>query len=93
MKQVKLKPVIFKLYRISPEQQRRLDELADKGNEGRLTEKEYEEYKRLVEEAQRLTIENAKTLARFEHPELFDLRESVKPRRRKKGSGSPSNRG
>jgi len=92
MKQVKLKPVVFKLYRVSPEQQRRLDELADKGNEGTLTEKEYEEYKQLVEEAQRLTMENAKTLVRFEHPELFDWPESVKPPKRKKSLASAQRR-
>jgi len=93
MKQLKLKPMVFKLYRITPEQQQRLDELADKGNEGTLTEKEYEEYKQLVAEAQRLTIENAKTLARFEHPELFNLRESGKRPKSKKSRRSNPNLG
>jgi hypothetical protein len=71
MKQLKFKPLVYKLYRVPPEQQRRMDEFADKCNQGRLTKKEQEEYRQLVEEAQRLTIENAKTLARFQNPELF----------------------
>jgi hypothetical protein len=85
MKRLKLKPVIFELYRIPPEQQQRMDELADKCNEGQLTPGEHQEYKQLVEEAQRLTIENAKTLARFKAPELFNLSERSSRTRRRMG--------
>jgi cell shape-determining protein MreC len=88
MKQLKLKPIVFKLYRIPPEQQQRMDELADKCTEGTLSKREYQEYRQLVEEAQRLTIENAKTLVRFKNPELFDLGEYLNPPKRKKGRQS-----
>jgi hypothetical protein len=70
-----------------------MDELADKCNEGKLTKKEHEEYAQLVEEAQHLTLENAKTLVQFEYPELFDLDEQLKLPKRKKRHRSNSDAG
>ena len=55
-----------------PQKQRRLDALADKNTEGKLTEAERQELGRLVTEAQRLALENAQALLRAQRPELFD---------------------
>jgi predicted transcriptional regulator len=79
-KALKYRPETFMLYRISTDHQRRMDELAEKCNEGELSEKEYEEYLRLVQEAQLLSLENAKVFARFRNPELFDERGEFKKR-------------
>jgi hypothetical protein len=72
--------------RLSRMKQRRLDELADKGNAGLLTGGEYEEYSQLVDEAQRLTIENARRLAQWLESEPGDERSGSNkwPRRRAK---------
>ena len=52
--------------------QHRLDALADKNVEGRLTRAERAELRRLVDEAQRLSVENARALVRAQRPALFD---------------------
>jgi len=55
-----------------------MDELAEKCNEGDIRREEYQEYLRLVEEAQLLSLENARVFARFRNPELFDARGEFK---------------
>jgi len=52
------------LRRISPARQRRLDALLKRQAEGRLTVHDRRELSDLVEEAERLTLQNARTLAR-----------------------------
>ncbi|MBI1747041.1 MAG: hypothetical protein HYR55_10695 [Acidobacteria bacterium] len=77
---LKYKPETFTLYHVSPDHQHQMDALAEKCNEGELTEKEYEEYLRLLAGIQRLPIENARVFARFRNPELFDERGEFKKR-------------
>jgi DNA-binding Xre family transcriptional regulator len=55
------------LRRIAPARQRRLDWLLDRQAAGRLTGPERRELSELVEEAERLTLQNARTLARARH--------------------------
>jgi len=74
----------FPLKRLSQKKQRRMDELADKCHEGLLTKREYEEYARLVDEAQRLTVENAKRLAQWASVEQADERSGAKPSPRRR---------
>lgn len=50
------------MYRISDQQQQRLDYLMEKNNEGLLSSREKRELAELAAYAQRLSIENAKTL-------------------------------
>ena len=45
--------------------QRRLDQLLDKNSEGTITPQEKSRLEKLVAEAERLTVANAKRLARF----------------------------
>jgi hypothetical protein len=52
-----------KIARLSVAKQRRLDELMDQNNDGRLTAAERSELRQLVEEAQRITVDNARILA------------------------------
>jgi hypothetical protein len=52
--------------------QRRMDDLAERYNEGELSADEEKEYLQLVDEVRRLTTENAKALARRRHPEIFN---------------------
>lgn len=58
--------------RFPPKKQRRIDDLAERYNEGKLSAQEEAEYLRLVEEVRRLTVENVKALARRHHPEVFE---------------------
>lgn len=55
------------LRRIAPVRQRRLDGLLERQAEGRLTARERQELSDLVEDAERLTLQNARTLARARH--------------------------
>jgi hypothetical protein len=53
-----------RLQRFSSAEQKRLDVLMGKNNEGRLTKTEAEELRALVHEAEELTLANARVLAR-----------------------------
>lgn len=52
----------FELKRVDPKSQRELDKLMDKNNEGELTKSEQARFKVLLDEAQRISLYNAKTL-------------------------------
>lgn len=52
-----------KIARLGTAKQRRLDELMDRNNDGRLTSAERSELRLLVDEAQRITVDNARVLA------------------------------
>ncbi len=54
-----------KIEKFPVSKQRRLDQLLDKNSEGAITRKEKAILERLVSEAQRLMVANAKRLARF----------------------------
>lgn len=51
------------LQRLSDDKQRRLDELMDKNNEGRLNKTQQRELQQLVRETQQITLHNARVLA------------------------------
>jgi hypothetical protein len=51
--------------RLSAAKQRRMDELLEKNNEGTITPAERERLSRLVDEAERLMVANAKRLVEF----------------------------
>jgi hypothetical protein len=53
-----------RLQRFSAAQQKRLDTLMEKNNEGRLTKAEAEELQTLVQKAEEMMLANARTLAR-----------------------------
>ena len=53
----------FKLIRLSKAKQQRLDILMDKNNEGTITPQEYQELKALVQDANQISVANAKLLA------------------------------
>ena len=52
----------FELKRLEPKSQRELDRLMDKNNEGELTKSEQARFKVLLDEAQRISLYNAKAL-------------------------------
>ncbi|HEX3443641.1 MAG TPA: helix-turn-helix domain-containing protein [Chthoniobacterales bacterium] len=52
----------FELKRLEPKPQRELDRLMDKNNEGELTKSEQARFKVLFDEAQKITLYNAKAL-------------------------------
>ena len=52
----------FELKRLDPKSQRELDKLMDKNNEGELTKSEQARFKVLLDEAQRISLYNAKAL-------------------------------
>ena len=52
----------FELKRLGPKSQRELDRLMDKNNEGELTKSEQARFKVLLDEAQRISLYNAKAL-------------------------------
>lgn len=52
----------FELKRLDPKSQRELDRLMDKNNEGELTKSEQARFKVLLDEAQRISLYNAKAL-------------------------------
>lgn len=62
------------LQRLSPQKQARLTKLMDKHNEGRLSQAERSELKRLGSEVDRMLLANSQALARALRPELFDER-------------------
>jgi len=72
------------LKRLSQKKQRRMDELAEKRNEGLLTKREYAEYTLLVDEAQRLTVENARRLAQWASAEQTNEPSGSKKRPRRR---------
>jgi hypothetical protein len=53
-----------KLEKLPAEKQRRLDELMRKNNEGQLTKRQQTELRQLVAETQKITLHNARVLAR-----------------------------
>ena len=57
------------LKNFSPTKQRRLDELLEKNAEGTITPREKSRLEQLVEEAERLMVDNARRLARFSKSE------------------------
>ena len=60
---ISLAPPPPKMARMEAVTQDRLDELMGRNTEGKLTGKEHRELERLVEEAERLSLENARLLA------------------------------
>ena len=62
----------FELKRLDPKSQRELDRLMDKNNEGELTKSEQTRFKVLLDEAQRISLYNAKALLNLKR-----LREST----------------
>src|ERR1700751_6283111 len=52
----------FELKRLDPKSQRELDRLMDKNNEGELSKSEQARFKILLDEAQRISLYNAKAL-------------------------------
>ena len=64
----------FELKRLEPKSQRELDRLMDKNNEGELTKNEQARFKVLLDEAQRISLYNAKALLTQKR-----LRESTSP--------------
>ena len=52
----------FELKRLEPKSQRELDRLMDKNNEGELTKSEQARFKVLLDEAQKISLYNAKAL-------------------------------
>jgi hypothetical protein len=64
---------LVRIKRFPEHKQRRLDVLADKNTEGRLTETERSELERLVAETQKLALANAQAVICAQRPELFDL--------------------
>lgn len=52
----------FELKRLDPKSRRELDKLMDKNNEGELTKSEQARFKVLLDEAQRISLYNAKAL-------------------------------
>jgi hypothetical protein len=58
------------LHKLSPARQRRLDVLLDRQSEGKLSGREQSELVDLVEEAERLTLQNARLLSRARHATL-----------------------
>lgn len=61
--------VVVRLRRLPVEVQRRMSELLGKNSEGSISRAEHRELKRLVEDADRLTLENSRALARTLRPE------------------------
>jgi hypothetical protein len=61
-----------KLRRLTAAQQRRLDALMARNNEGQLTRAEQAELRRLVREAEEVTLENARVLAGQRQPFASD---------------------
>lgn len=59
---VQTRAVETSLQRLSEEKQQRLDELMDRNTEGLLTKRERKEFQRLVEEAEAVTLANARLL-------------------------------
>ena len=57
----------FKLIRLSKAKQKRLDILMDKNNEGTITPEEHLELADLVQDANQITVANAKLLAEHNH--------------------------
>ena len=66
--------VVVSLQRLSPQKQARLTKLMDKHNEGRLSQAEQLELKRLGFEVDQMLLANSHALARALRPELFDER-------------------
>ncbi|HEV8711373.1 MAG TPA: hypothetical protein VGX03_00900 [Candidatus Binatia bacterium] len=66
--------VVVSLQRLSPHKQVRLTKLMDKNNEGRLSQAEQLELKRLGTEVDQMLWANSQALARALRPELFDKR-------------------
>jgi len=58
--------------RFPSDKQKRMDDLAERYNEGELDAQEEAEYLQLVDEVRRLTVENVRALARRRHPEMFE---------------------
>jgi DNA-binding Xre family transcriptional regulator len=52
----------FELKRLNPKSQQQLDRLMDKNNEGELTKNEQARFKALLDEAQRISLYNAKAI-------------------------------
>ena len=85
--------IVVYLQRLSPQKQARLAKLMDKNNEGRLSEAEQLELKRLGSEVDRMLLANSHALARALRPELFDERgRPIKSRFRQALSESSSSR-
>jgi len=66
--------IVVCLQRLSPQKQARLAKLMDKNNEGRLSQAERLELKRLGAEVDQMLLANSQTLAHALRPELFDKR-------------------
>src|SRR5436309_1102476 len=64
--------VVVSLQRLSPQKHVRLTKLMDKNNEGRLSQAEQLELKRLGTEVDQMLWANSQALARVLRPELFD---------------------
>jgi len=62
------------LQRLSPQKHVRLTKLMDKNTEGRLSQAEQLELKRLGSEVDQILLANSHALARALRPELFDVR-------------------
>lgn len=60
---VQTRAVQTALQQMSENKQRRLDELMDRNTEGQLTRRERKEFEKLVEEAEAITLANARLLA------------------------------
>jgi len=82
--------MVVYLQRLSPQKQARLAKLLDKNNEGRLSQAEQSELKRLGAEVDQMLLANSQALARALRPELFDERgRPIKSRFRQASSESP----
>ena len=66
--------IVVYLQQLSPRKQARLAKLMDKNNEGRLSQTEQLELKRLGSEVDQMLLVNSHALARALRPELFNQR-------------------
>ena len=73
------KPVPPKLKKFPAAKQRLLDQLLESSSEGTITKDERHALERLVEEAERLMVANAKRLARFSQSEAAGVPSAAVP--------------
>lgn len=73
------KPVPPRIQKFPAAKQRRMDELLDKNSEGTITPREKVQLERLVAEAERLMVANARRLADFAEAERGGPPESAVP--------------